>query len=593
VATWKKADGFEQPSKAAAFANLAALYWAQERWADAASSLRDAVRIQEANIQRTLLLGDEARKRAYIATLSGSTAAIVTFSLASIGKNPDAEALGLNVVLQRKGRIQDVVADSFAAVRSSLSESNRRILEEWRTAIEQLSSLISRPSEIVETEQDSKVLEGLTARAKELEAELSQRSAEVRNELETVTVERVQRKIPAGAALIEWFRYQPFNPKAKGNELRWAEPRYVAYLLKKEGSPVAVDIGEAKPIETAVADLLAAIEDRAPISMPELIRQLDIWLMGPLYPHLTDTEQLLLSPDGMLNLLPFGVLQGENGRYLVQEKQITYLTSGRDFLRPSSGVPNHNGPVVFANPDFGPKGDTQVTVSVSQIPTDFDSLDGAASEAEAVKTILGLKDDQVLTNSQATETALKEAKGPRILHIATHGFFFAHQYIDRETISRSVSGEDKLPAAKWQNPLTLSGLVLAGANVRRSGKDDGILFAQEVSGLDLTGTELAVLSACETGKGRVDNGEGVYGLRRAFVLAGVRAQLASLWKVEDGASRDLMIDYYTRLKKGDGRSQALRKAQLAMLKDPKHPTRAHPYYWAAFVLIGDGTPLNP
>jgi CHAT domain-containing protein len=111
-----------------------------------------------------------------------------------------------------------------------------------------------------------------------------------------------------------------------------------------------------------------------------------------------------------------------------------------------------------------------------------------------------------------------------------------------------------------------------------------VLTALEVAGLDLAGTELAVLSACETGVGAVQNGEGVYGLRRALVLAGVRTQIASLWKVDDAATRDLMIDYYRRLQAGAGRSQALREAQLTMLKDP---ARAHPYYWASFITIGE------
>ncbi len=146
-----------------------------------------------------------------------------------------------------------------------------------------------------------------------------------------------------------------------------------------------------------------------------------------------------------------------------------------------------------------------------------------------------------------------------------------------------------MQAPKGENPLLRSGLALAGANRLRSGRDDGVLTALEVAGLDLAGTELAVLSACETGVGAVQNGEGVYGLRRALVLAGVRTQIASLWKVNDAATKDLMIDYYRRLQAGTGRSQALREAQFTMLKDP---ARAHPYYWASFITIGEEKALN-
>jgi tetratricopeptide (TPR) repeat protein len=145
------------------------------------------------------------------------------------------------------------------------------------------------------------------------------------------------------------------------------------------------------------------------------------------------------------------------------------------------------------------------------------------------------------------------------------------------------------PLPLGENPLLRSGLALAGANARRSGEsDDGILTAAEAAQLDLRGTQLVVLSACETGLGQVQQGEGVYGLRRALVLAGAQAQLVSLWKVADDQTQALMVDYYQRLLNGEGRSAALREAQKAMIANP---ATQHPYYWAAFVPIGNWTPL--
>ena len=298
--------------------------------------------------------------------------------------------------------------------------------------------------------------------------------------------------------------------------------------------------------------------------------------MQPLRPNLGDAKQILISPDGMLNLLPFGVLRDEQGRYLVQQKELTYLTSGRDLLRAAVTTPSRQAPIVLADPDFGPlvgsaiasTSENRRSADISRGPMNFNPLPGTAAEAQALKVALRLKDDQVLTRGQATEAALKQVKGPRILHLATHGFFLADQPADLDTLSARLPGHDRLQAPKGENPLLRSGLALAGANQLRSGNDDGILTALEVAGLDLAGTELAVLSACDTGLGQVNNGEGVYGLRRALVLAGVRTQVASLWKVDDAATKDLMIDYYTRLSAGAGRSQALREAQLAMLKDP-------------------------
>jgi CHAT domain-containing protein len=133
-------------------------------------------------------------------------------------------------------------------------------------------------------------------------------------------------------------------------------------------------------------------------------------------------------------------------------------------------------------------------------------------------------------------------------------------------------------------------LALAGANARTSGSDDGILTAAEVALLDLRDTELVVLSACETGVGLVQTGEGVYGLRRALALAGARSQLTSLWKVSDAATEELMVSYYYRLLNGEGRGEALQAVQQALIDSPRY---WHPYYWAAFVAIGQWTPMPP
>ena len=178
-------------------------------------------------------------------------------------------------------------------------------------------------------------------------------------------------------------------------------------------------------------------------------------------------------------------------------------------------------------------------------------------------------------------------RSPAILHFATHGFF--------------------LPSGgKDENPLVRSGLILAGANLQNASKnngEDGVLTALEVSGLDLRGTKLVVMSACDTGRGDVANGEGVYGLRRAFTLSGAESQLFSLWSVDDWATQALLTRYYDYVLKGKGRSEAWRQTQLDMLQgrlnsaiDPKGKetitSLAHPNYWGAFVPSGDWTAIR-
>jgi CHAT domain-containing protein len=192
---------------------------------------------------------------------------------------------------------------------------------------------------------------------------------------------------------------------------------------------------------------------------------------------------------------------------------------------------------------------------------------------------------------KATETAVKQVVAPRILHLATHGFFLSEPTA-LESVPPAVAGGSRthtattgtISNAAIENPLLRSGLAFTGANLRNGKGDDGVLTALEASGLNLWGTKLVVLSACDTGVGEVRIGEGVYGLRRAFTLAGAESLVMSLWPISDFTTRTLMTSYYQNLKQRMGRGAALRQVQLDMLK--KNP-KLHPFYWANFIQSGD------
>ena len=283
---------------------------------------------------------------------------------------------------------------------------------------------------------------------------------------------------------------------------------------------------------------------------------------------------------------------------------IWYVTSGRDLVRVADAadeLPRGSAPVVLAAPQFEGLSATPepaAAQSASRGPDAavleralrFNSLPGTADEATALAKVL--PEARVYTGSSATEALLKDVRAPSILHIATHGFFLSPSSASTATTSDRGLVIPSGPASSAANPeesLVLSGLALAGANQRWSGPgEDGILTALEATSLDLWGTRMVVLSACETGLGDVRNGEGVYGLRRALVLAGAESQVMSLWQVSDTATRDLMISFYQQLRAGDGRAEALRRVQLAMLKGGRN--RDHPYYWASFILSGDWRP---
>jgi CHAT domain-containing protein len=216
----------------------------------------------------------------------------------------------------------------------------------------------------------------------------------------------------------------------------------------------------------------------------------------------------------------------------------------------------------------------------------FAPLSTTAQEAQAIKA--QFPDATVMTGMQANESSLKQIAAPRLLHIATHGFFLQDGPADsvgsRASQTRSINASVKI-----ENPLLRSGLALAGANLHQGGEDDGVLTALEASGLNLWGTKLVVLSACDTGVGEVKTGEGVYGLRRAFVLAGTESLVMSLWPVSDYVTREMMTTYYKGLREGRGRGEALRQVQLSMLK---HKGREHPFYWAGFIQSGEWANLD-
>ncbi|MFO0701109.1 MAG: tetratricopeptide repeat protein [Nitrospira sp.] len=602
LAIREKVLGLEHPATAKSLNNVAALSWRQNRWTDAYTQFQRAMHIQNLNARRELVQGNDGRKRSYMATLEGSTHKVVSFAQAASLQAPASIKLGLETVLQRKGLVLDVLTDNLARLRKSVSLEDQALLASYQTAATQWATVSMRGPGTMSIEQYRSLQADLQRDVKTLEAQLSSHSSRFRDQVQPLTIQQVQQALSPKAVLLEWIRFDSFNSKATRQERQWGAARYAVFLLKSSGDPVLVDVGEAQPIETLMTDLLTALrrpgqQQAVALSAKELGRL----LLQPLRPHFGAAQQLFIAPDGQLNLIPFGVLQDAQGGTLLDEYELTYVTSGRDLLSSHSSSKVSNSTLVFADPDFGPFGSEGASKKISSnrsVDYDragfrFEALPGTRQEAEALRTLLKLPPSQVLTQQNATETALKQVHGPRLLHLATHGFFLNDLSVDLNASARSVRAvaldeSSRPPVVQGENPLLRSGLALAGANQVRSGADDGILTALEAANLDLQGTQLVVLSACETGVGQVHNGEGVYGLRRALVLAGVQTQVASLWKVDDAATTEFMVAYYRHLQAGLGRSAALRAVQRSMKENPK---RAHPYYWAAFVVIGDASPL--
>lgn len=577
--------------------NLSLLYLNGGNIPRAVEFLERANNIEEQKLAILLSDGSEAQKRAYITNLIGATDATVSLHVQAAPNSPQAARLALTTILRRKSRVLDALTDSLQALRSRSNLEDQALLDELALVRSKLAALTFRGAKNTPQDQFRNQIETISAQEQKLESAISSRSAEFQSQNQPITIESVQKLIPSNAALVEFVLYKPYKFEAirQGDRIyRSGTPRYVAYILLNQGDPKWVDLGDVETINEAVSEFRRTIRLKSGSQMPfkKAARTLDTILMQPIRKQLGDRHHILLSPDSQLNLIPFAALINEKNQYLLENYEITYLSSGQDLISLQADLPSKQNPVIVANPQFDKPGNPPAvrarsstrgisnSLSTDLASLQYNSIEGTATEAKAISTIL--PNVKLLTGSNATENAIKQLSAPSILHIATHGFFLE----DQPPIQL---GGEKATVINPENPLLRSGLALAGFNLRKSGNEDGVLTALEVAGLNLAGTKLVVLSACETGLGDVVNGEGVYGLRRALAIAGAESQLITLWLVDDLATRDLMMSYYQRLQKNVDRSAALRATQLEMLKNPKYQ---RPYYWAAFIPSGEWASLK-
>jgi CHAT domain-containing protein len=523
--------------------------------------------------------------------------------------NRTANELAVTTVLQRKGRVQDALADSLSALRQRLGSADSKLLDDFGDVTTQLSRMVLGGPQNLAIDDYQKHLTALKENREALEAEISERSAGFRAASQPVVLPAVRLAIPENAVLLEFVSYRRFVPKGTTDIEQHAESRYVAYVVHPTGDVRGKDLGAAADIDAAIASYREALRDPKRTDVRTLARSLDETIFRPIREFVADANHLLISPDGQLNLIPFETLIDEQGRYAVEHYSISYLSTGRDLLRMQIRRKSASHPLLVADPVFGEPDATlvakrgeqkgkfapevgkrrSITAADDLSSVYFAPLSGTAQEARAIQELF--PDAKVLTGEQATKTALRNADAPTILHIATHGFFLSDT--DEPPLAPSAVAAPPRrgisASAHIENPLLRSGLAFAGANINQAGGDDGILTAMEASNLNLWGTKLVTLSACDTGVGEVKNGEGVFGLRRAFFLAGSESLVMSLWSVNDYVTRELMVQYYAGLRHGLGRSEALRQAQLAMMN---RRGREHPFYWASFIEAGEWANLD-
>ncbi|MFM7653033.1 MAG: CHAT domain-containing protein, partial [Vulcanococcus sp.] len=463
--------------------------------------------------------------------------------------------------------------------------------------------------------------DGLRAQRQQLEGELNRLLPALRIEpVSTAQVAAALRALAPQGLLVEFQKYWPWSRQGSG-PADWGPARYVALLLHPDGRIAAIPLGPAAPIDQAIEQAHAASAANKS-DAPSLWAKVSALLLSPFQPQLAGVRDLFLSPDGELHRIPYAALPapGNGSQLLNAAFQLRLLTTGRDLIRLQQPAASGSPAVLIANPDYNAirrspgsgragaspapvGGSSPIQTSSTAAPADrqqrsgdiattktWAPLPGTAQEASQLAPLLG--GSQPITGGASTAALVLQQRAPRILHIATHGFFQADQPPAPTTpLAAGRTGAPATPA-RQEDPLLRSGLVLAGANHPDvDPTDDGYLTAAEVTGMALNGTQLVTLSACETGLGDQRSGEGVYGLQRSLTVAGARSTLLSLWKVDDQATRAFMQAYYTRLQKGAGRAEALASTQAEFRNHPNILYRDL-YVWAAFQLSGAWRPIN-
>jgi hypothetical protein len=468
------------------------------------------------------------------------------------------------------------------------------------------------------------------------EEALSQASAPfaAQHQAQRVNFKTMAASLKKGSALVEFVKYLSRRFDAKPQEPQWGDWNYFALIIQggqSAGEPQVqlVNLGAAGPIEQAITAWRTRVgkaTDRQPDAQHAVASSgaaLASLIWKPVAMALGDSRRVYLSPDGDLAFVSFAALPvKEAGRLVIDDFDICYVASGRDLARAAGAL--GGPPLLVGAPAFDGTGavDIAATIQPSGLADvrafegiHFGPLPGTKEEVTEIARILSVPADRVLTGTAATETAVKTARRPSVLHLATHGFFLSDSGIGREMAQprdkpdRSIGGIQHAPVGpdasgvilrlmQQKNPMRRSGIALAGANDTLAGRrpadgDDGLLTAEKVAGMDLWGTDLVTISACESGLGESSGGEGVYGLRRAFVLAGARHLVMSLWSVDDRATRDLMISMYTQYIQHQSPERALLAAQRQYIARERQAGRwPDPFYWAAFVASGTGTSLE-
>lgn len=507
----------------------------------------------------------EREKLAFIRNVGEELSRLASTTLRTSAFYPKGSGVFYDGLLFQKG----IVLSSLEAMRRTAVQSGdtavRKLLDRLAEIRTRRSRLISGAAKLEKPflNQDS-----LSEIANGLEKDLARMSPgfEDLQSLGSLTWMDVQRHIPAENICIEIDRFTYYDGERKTDT-----SFYSALLIRQSDSshPRLAMLGSVNDIEDSavVRQYFRSLEKNSKKRNSNALLITNL-LWSTLEPYLENVRTIIISPDGIYNQLSLAALTGTDKKTLLEKFRISTTASTADILRPS--LKNSSNTIdIFADPDYS--------------EGELENLPGTLKEAQAIEKYFHDAEWNINTfiKGNATENNLKAIRHPSILHIATHG-----RFTNKEDYTETSDKQT------FENSLISSALYFTGANATLSKgsvdpANDGILTALEAMDLDLQGTDLVTLSACESGKGILQPGEGAFGLARAIRTAGARNILMSLWQVPDKETKELMTTFYKNLLNNQLKGEALRNAQL----EEREIIRKRygddiPYYWAGFVLIG-------
>ncbi|MFO7737347.1 MAG: tetratricopeptide repeat protein, partial [Desulfatiglandaceae bacterium] len=617
LAIKEKTLGSEHPDVALSLHNLGIFYASSDDFENSYSMFKRAQEIDNNLIDQVIGFTSEEQKIKFLSTKEHCLSLYLSLIDQHLAKIPSARKDALNAWLKRKG----VILEAQRRFQDALVYSDDPQAME---TFQDLSRIRARLSKLAFAGPGREGMRGWKNRMADLEeqkARLQSRLSELskafalKQKIAKADCEKVAAALPSNTVLIEFAKVEILNFKTK-----WVSAHYLVFLVHagKGNSVDLIDLGDAYRVDKAVARFKKEIGTGTKLktngeSAIELSREIYELVFEPIKSELGNVKEVFISPDGNLNLIPFEVLQGPDGRFLIEDFTFNYLAAGRDVLAFGEIKEQGSKALLMGDPDFnlGAKEKESIlrklalkegkeeTVKRSRDMRGlhFNRLPGTGEEVKSIKKILG-EEVELYTGKEAVEEVLRQKVAPRILHLATHGFFLSDlelSYPREEIMFRGISipltaSSKRVPI---KNPLLRSGIALAGANAalksRSAEKSDGIVTAEKILGMRLRGTDMVVLSACETGLGEVKTGEGVFGLRRAFAQAGTKSMVMSMWPVPDRETKELMIQFYTNIQSGKmNRSRALRDAALKEMKIvKKRYGHASPLFWGGFVFMGE------